>query len=82
MTDFTLTNKKHEYYLDTKYFKEYNIECATVGQIIDVLSQLDNNLPLVFASPKTNIVHPSKLIIKQGECYILLDKRQNGIGDG
>ena len=75
MTGYNLTNEKDEHYLDTTYFEEYDIECASVSQVIDALKKLDGDLPLTFASPKDNIAYLSKLIIKQGKCYVLLDRK-------
>lgn len=77
MTDFTLTNEKDEHYLKTTYIPEYDIECATVNDVINVLKELDGDLPLAFAPPEGNMAYLSKLIIKQGQCYILLDRKDS-----
>lgn len=76
-TDFILTNEKDEHYLKTTYIPEYDIECATVNDVINVLKELDGDLPLAFATPNNNKAYLSKLIIKQGKCYVLLDKKDS-----
>ena len=38
-TDFILTNEKDEHYLKTNYIPEYDIECATVNDVINVLKE-------------------------------------------
>lgn len=48
-TDFILTNEEDEHYLKTNYIPEYDIECATVNDVINVLKELDGDLPLAFA---------------------------------
>lgn len=74
-TDFVLTNEKDEYYLKTTYIPEYDIECATVNDVINTLKELDGDLPLAFATTNSSKAYLSKLIIKQGKCYVLLDKK-------
>lgn len=74
MTDYTLTPAMDIHELPLTHFQEYDMDCATVGDVKKLLDTLDDDLPLTFASPKEDTAYLSKKIIKQGNCYVLLDR--------